>query len=454
MSWSQVSERRWERPANGMEGFFAVMENTSSALCEGRRQFIIISRLKVDLQLPAAEVEEALRYAWKQLRYEQPQIAVATEGDHKVYEVPDEAALQSWLERTFIVSDALDSEAIGKEAPPIAQPTLYYLPQASPAQLVLRASHSVIDGVGTLWLWHTYLTALTHPNPTLVFGDEAQRLPPSLEKALGHPDVLAADTIAKGVQIVGEAVSQMPGIGPVNKIGTVPAGPTQRRELELPPQTTEAIVQACRRNGYSVTAAVHAAFALTVVKHADPAQPAAKYVTVNNFNLRDHLPAPYNSSRYAAAVYYSIWPLILDPPTSFTEAVRAIDAQYKGVFKDSPENVALCGAVTSGLREIVKSPEFWAAPPARDALVSSLGVIERYLEQSYASDAGDRQRGVVVEDFKLGTEIVLGHSMFFLYTFRNRLRVVFSFNEAYEAEESVQSYLEDVQKILLEELVA
>ncbi|PYH96570.1 hypothetical protein BO71DRAFT_320590 [Aspergillus ellipticus CBS 707.79] len=452
MSWTQVSERRWERPANGMEGFFAVMENTSSTVCEGRRQFTICSRLKVDLQIPASEVEDALRYAWKQVRYEQPQIAVTSEGFNKVYEVPDEAALQSWLDTTFIVSDESDGDAIGDAAKPIAQPTLYYLPKAS--QLVLRASHSVIDGVGTVLLWHTYLTALNNPTPNLVFGEEATRLPPPLEKALGHPDVLPAETMAKGVQIVGEAVSQMPGIGPVNRIGTVPAGPTQRREFEFSEQTTEAIVQACKKNGYSVSAAMHAAFAMTVVKHADPAQltETSKYVTVNNFNLRSHLQEPYNSSQYAAAVYYSIWPLVLDRPENFPEVVRAIDEKYTTSFNSSPENLALCGAVTKGLHEIVKTPEFWAAPPSRDALVSSLGVIERYLQQSYAS--ADNSKRVIVQDFKLGTEIVLGHSMFFFYTFRSKLQMVFSFNEAYESESAVQAYLEEVHKILVDELVA
>lgn len=450
MSWSQVSEHRWERPAGGMEGFFAVVENTSSALCNGRRQFTIFSRLKVDLQIPAAEVEDALRYAWKQLRHEQPQIAVTSEGFNKVYEVPDEASLQSWLDRTFIVFNDADGEVIGNEARPIEQATLYYVPKAS--ELIIRVSHSVIDGVGMMLVWHSYLNALTNPRPNLVFGEEATRLPPSLPKALGHPDVLPEETAAKGAKVAIDTVSLLPGFGPQNRLGTVPAGPTQRRDFMFSEKATDAIVQACRKNGYSVTAAVHAAFALTVVKHADPAQitERTKYATVNNFNFRSHLPEPYSST--AAAVYYSIWPLILERPEGFKEIVHLIDENYKTSFNGNAENLALSSSVTSTLCEIVKTPEFWSAPPARDALVSSLGVVERYIRQSYAS--ADNSKRVTVEGFKLGTEIVLGHSMFFFYTFRNRLQLVFSFNEAYEDELHIQTYLEDVQKILLEELIA
>ncbi|KAJ5672027.1 hypothetical protein N7507_001154 [Penicillium longicatenatum] len=406
MSWSQVSKNRWERPAGGMEGFFTVMENTSSALCGGRRQFTIFSRLKVDLQIPAAEVEDALRYAWKQLRYEQPQIAVTSEGFNKIYEVPDEATLQSWLNRTFNVSDYADGETIGNEAKPIEQATLYYVPKAS--QLVIRVSHSVVDGVGMMLVWHSYLNALTNPKPNLVFGEETTRLPPSLEKALGHPDVLPEETAAKGAELTADTVGFLPGFGPPSRIGTVPAGPTQRRDFEFSEQATAAIVQACRRNGYSVTAAVHAALALTVVKHADPAQITERtmYATVNSFNLRSHLPAPYNST--AAAVYYSIWPLILERPESFEEVVRLIDDNYKTSFNGNAENLALTGSVTGALCDTVKTPEFWSAPPARDALVSSLGIVERYLRQSYAS--ADNGRLVTVESFKLGTEIILGHT--------------------------------------------
>lgn len=102
MSWTQVSERRWERPANGMEGFFITMENISGSLFEGRRQFTIFSRINVDLELPSPEVENALRQAWKQVRHEQPQIAVTVEGFKKIYEVPTRLLCRNGLTRHLL----------------------------------------------------------------------------------------------------------------------------------------------------------------------------------------------------------------------------------------------------------------------------------------------------------------------------------------------------------------
>lgn len=82
--------------------------------------------------------------------------------------------------------------------------------------------------------------------------------------------------------------------------------------------------------------------------------------------------------------------------------------------------------------------------------MSSLGVVERYLHQSYSSPDGSRR--VTLRDFKFGVEVILGHSMCFLCTFRDRMRLVYSFNEAYEDELHIQSYLENIQRILLEKL--
>lgn len=236
--------------------------------------------------------------------------------------------------------------------------------------------------------------------------------------------------------------------------GTVPPGPTQRREFIFSEQTTDAIVQACRKNGYTVTAAVHAAFALTVAKHADPTQMTdkSKYLSFCQFNLRPYLPEPYNSSQYAVAVYYTTWPLVLEKPKDFNDLVHVLNGKYKTTSKGLAENIALSESVQSSILGFVRTPEFLTVPPARDAIFSSVGIIERYLQQSYAST--DNNRRITIEDFKLGVEVVLAQSLCTLYTFRNQMRMVYSFNESYEDEAHVQTYLEDVQNILLEKLLA
>lgn len=302
--------------------FFISIENLTASLFEGRHQYTINSRLKADYELPLSQKEKTLRHAWKQLRYLQPQVTATVEGVKKIYEIPDNLALESWLEKTFIISNAGDAEELSRDVSPILQATLYYLPRSS--ELVIRAPHSVIDALGMIMLWYSYLTALTSPCE-ITFGDEVTRLPDSLETLLGHPEPPRTEMMARAQEIINTFVTT-PGVGPKNEVGKVLPGPTQRRELAFSVDSTQAIIQACKNNGYSVTAAVHAVFIQTLVKHAYPAGDQSKYVTATNYNLRDILPEPYSSSDYAAALFYTPWTFSLDPPETFSETVRALDS--------------------------------------------------------------------------------------------------------------------------------
>ncbi|PYI07024.1 hypothetical protein BO78DRAFT_106130 [Aspergillus sclerotiicarbonarius CBS 121057] len=457
MSWSQVSDRRWERPTNGMEGYFTVAGSFSASLMEGRHHYTIFSRVSVDLPFAShAEATEALCHAWQQLRYEQPMIATTVEGMTKVYEVPDEAALNQWLEATFIVSPAADAGALMRIMKPIQQATLYYLPESS--EIVFRCHHALMDGVGTLMLWHSFLSILASPQDAPSFGDEPARLAPTLEAILNHPEPPKPELAAQGAKLVQECVHAMPGVGPVNRVGTVAAGPVQTRELLFPERTSAALVEACKAQGFSVSAAVHAAYIRTVVAHADPAGPlsggnANRYVTVNSVNLRPKLPEPFSTSQYAASLYYTPWSFVIDNiPDSFVDTARIVDHDYKTLFDAdvNADNLEISGSLTRALRDIVQTPEFLAQPVARDALFSSLGIMERYVQRSYGTDG----QKIAVKDVNIGVDVILGISMLFAYTFRDTLRLGYSFNEAYEDPETIQSHLEEMQKILVEELVA
>lgn len=460
MGWQQVSERRWERPSNGMEGYFVFMENLSSSMCNGRHHYNIFSRIQIDLHLRGIGTdteqetkEQTIRHAWKQLRHEQPQLAITADGITKVYEVPaDEAALDAWLATTFIVSSASSFEDLystGLE--PIQQATLYYIPHSS--ELVLRALHSTLDGIGTLMLWDSLLRALISPRQDLKFGDEASRLAPAVEDVLGHPEPPRPEIVAKGAQLIADCVSAMPGIGPVSRVGTgAPSGATRNIEVVLPLDTTGSIIQACKTKGISVTAAIHAYIRTLAIAHADPQGKQSQYVTAASFNFRSFLPEPYNSTHYAFSVYYQPWCLMLDLPASFMELEQQLNTYYRTTFRDEngAEDREISGSLTRALRDIVQTPELLTSPVSRDALVSSLGVAEKYLQRKYGGDDVD----IAVRDLKFGIDVVLGQSMFFVYTFREQLRLVYCFNEGFEEPENIQVCLGGIQKVLVEELLA
>ncbi|KAK5625954.1 hypothetical protein RRF57_001670 [Xylaria bambusicola] len=442
MSWTRVSDRRWERPVDGLEGYFVVMANITAGLCSGREHYTLFSKIKLELTQPDAPV--ALKRAWEQIRYEQPQIAATVEGMKKVYEVPDAKALEDWLAATFIISPASEAEELYQSVDPIKQATLYYLPKSS--ELVFRGHHHTIDGMGIMLFWHSYLEALQRPATNIKFGEEPARLAPAMEKVLGYPEQPTQELNDKATAIFMSWAGSIPGIGPVSQLGAATSGNCHNTELVFPTDVTSALVTACKSKGVSVSAAIHAAYIKAIEKYADPNSKLSEYVTATQFNLRPYLPAPYNSSKYAASVYYTPLPYKINLPTSYWDIVRSLTEYYATSFKDHPEMLKLKGHFVRVLCGAVQTPEFLAQPVPKDALVSSLGIAERHLQREYGN-------AIKVKDLKFGVDVVMGMSMFFFYTFRDQLRLVYSFNDGFEKPEDIQKYLEEIKAILEEELL-
>jgi len=443
IGWSEVSPGRWERGTDGLEGYFIVMANITASLCEGKEHYTLFSKLKLDAS-SSENVQSALKYAWKQIRYEQPHIATTVDGMKKVYVVPDEKGIEQWLADTFVVSPAPDAESLYQSVKPIKQATLYYV--AASSELVFRGHHHTIDGTGILLFWHSYLSALAAPMKAITYGSETSRLPLTLEEVLGYPAEGTDAQNEKAMALFMSWAGSIPGIGPMSSVGTKPSGACQNSELVFPAKTTAALVQACKAKGITVTAAVHAAYIMVLVKHADPESKLAQYVSANQFDLRPYLPEPYSSSKYAVSVYYTPLPYKIDLPASFWDNAKALDTFYKTSFKGNPEALQLKGLWTRILCGAVQTPEFLAGPVPKDALVSSLGVVEKYVQRQYGS--------YKVQDIKIGVDVILGMSMFFFYTFDEKLRLIYSFNDGYEDGKNIKMYLEETQKILVEELLA
>jgi len=443
MKWQKVSDTRWERPADGIEGYFIVTEGISASLSGGREHYTLLSKIKLESDL--SDTETALKNAWKQIRYEQPQVATTVEGMKKIYEIPDAQALEDWLASTFIVSPASNAEELYSTVTGIKQATLYYVPESS--ELVFRAHHHTIDGVGVLLFWQSFLEALESPNPDVNFGDEAERLAPAMEDVLGYPEQPTKEMQDEATALFMSWAGSMPGIGPVSQLGVAPSGKCQNTELVFDEETSKALFAACKSKGVSVTSAAHAAYVGAISKYADPNSKLSEYVSANQFNLRQYLPAPYNSSKYAVSVYYTPLPYKTNLPASFWNVAKSLHEYYQTSFKDKPEMLELKGHFTKILCGAVQTPEFLASPISKDSLVSSLGVAEQYVQREYGS-------GIRVKDLSVAVDVVMGMSMFFIYTFRDQFRLVYSFNDGFEKPEDIRKYLDEVKAILHKELLA
>lgn len=81
------------------------------------------------------------------------------------------------------------------------------------------------------------------------------------------------------------------------------------------------------------------------------------------------------------------------------------------MFKKDPQMLGLRGYYTRAAAAAVATPEFLSVPMSRDALVSSLGITERYMQRDYGN-------GIKFRDFKFSVDVVLSMSMLFAYRSR------------------------------------
>ncbi|KAL4806623.1 hypothetical protein BDV18DRAFT_137900 [Aspergillus unguis] len=440
MQWSQVSPTRWERTLSGMEEYFVFIGNITAALYNGRQQYTVCSTVKVDLNIPSPE--KALREAWKQVHHEEPDIATSLEPGKKIYTAVDDTSIEEWADRTFIIDHEKTGEELYKLGRTMKPATLYYLPRSS--ELVLHAHHATVDGMGMIMFWDKLFNALISPKQDITFGDEHTRLAPALDDLLGSSGAPTPEQQEQATALLGEYIGKLPAIGLPSKVGKVPAGTCQAMEHILDEETTSTLIKACKARGITVTSAVHAAYITVLSKYADPEGVTSRYASPAEFNLRNRLPAPFDKA--AAANFYVPLPCSVDLPVSFEDLLLVLNKYYRTTLTERPEILEIHGYFTRVLEQCVKTPEYQAAPIPTDALVSSLGIVENHLQRNY----GDGGSQVVVKDWKLACDNVLGMTGFHIYTFRDKLRFVYQFNEAYQRPEDIKLYMQEVEGLLRE----
>ncbi|KAL2850603.1 hypothetical protein BJY01DRAFT_209917 [Aspergillus pseudoustus] len=440
MGWAQVSSNRWERALTGFEEYLVLWANKSKNVSHTNQQYTMFSKVKVEINLP--NIQSALKHAWKQMRYEEPDIASTFEGDKKVYVIPDEAALQAWLDSTFVVTDITDADEIQRSGGKAEQSRLFYLPQTS--ELALRMPHYNIDGVGLSIWWDKFFNHLLYPKSESTFGGEHRNLAVPLPEALGNNETPTPEETERATAQVMEYAAKLPGIGMVSKAGKAPSGQCRNIEHRFSPELTRAIIQACKEKDMSVTSAVHAAYGSVLMKHADSQSNTSRYTTVTTFDLRDYLSESFRKTAVTNST--TTLPFSIDLPVSFSQLAQALSDRYRHGIRSNPQTLENVGTYNNVLIGILKTPQAQAVPVPTDGFVSSLGVVEKHLDRQYGSV-------VTVKDYKISLDVVLGTDTLHVFSFRDQLRVVHSFNDGYEEPHVIREYLNDIEAVLREELL-
>ena len=441
MDWKEVLPGQYERPLDDIEIFFKIIADQGAAL--NREHWAV--GVCAQLQCKSLHVgnELAFRKAWMAMRYEHPEIASWIKGDQKVYNVPSPEALNAWMEETFHVEPAITAYDMFSKARPSRLANFYYLPNSS--EILILSSHWRIDGIGALHLLNNYLKALVSPRP-IRFGDEWQRLSPGLSAAAN----LSRETSTNSSQIAAEILSQyknnLPSVGLLTQIEGSNPGETRLAKLIFLPQTTLDVISACKQQGYSVTTAVHAALIVATRDTAPEGTESRKYTSWGAINLRPYLRQPFNQASHAVSVYLVGYPISVTAQSFQDNAAQLGDIYTQFSTPDPDFELETC--LTPYIKEataLFSQPPSGDTPAPTEPILDSLGIVDRYVQQSHGDD-------VEITDFWLASETLFKQIGLYIWTWHGRLVFHACYNAAFYQADYVKMFLEKVKSILLTEL--
>ncbi|PSR81492.1 hypothetical protein BD289DRAFT_439025 [Coniella lustricola] len=425
-------------------------------------------RLELSLGLSDQATETKLQNAWLALRYELPGLAVAiTDDNKKSYNVPTTESVARWLEETFIVEKTLNKDDILGSYPIKESPTLYFLPES--LSMLLLVSHWRIDALGTCMLLNRFLALLAAGTcaPPLEEWPAAEsqlaRISPPIEDAIGSPSMKEAaqdpaleDFARQYIRHHHHTAVNAGGLP--FKSASAAERPSQT-SLTLCRSGTSAFTKACRDCAITITSAVHAALA-DIFFSVTPA--AKQYACVMSVNMRNRLQAPYNLNSFQNAVQTYVTGVTpsVGRESSFLEKARQLKEYYQhGWYSDEFARAmrlttkyhadAMVNGPPPPAAGEAASPPTHRKPPSSVTL-SSLGVVDRYIQQHHYNE--NSSESVTVTNFDFGVSMMTRQILLYVWTFDGHLRLSANYNDAYHDAKEILELLNLIRKDLEKEL--
>ena len=496
-AWQETKPGTWVRDVDEAELFYYHLMRAYEG--SGRMYFAITGHLTLSVAKPddctyetiASRVDDALRRGWLRLRYDCPTIASQVVYDEETAAVKkryrvfsDDNTPGAWLGQTFqsINTGQTGTEWCNSDPPAPALPTLFLImPPAANTDglvrrdLVLRAPHDVIDGVGTIHILNNLITNavnayLDPSDPVVNFGAEVKNLSPPLRVAAGIAPSLSWLQMAKLPKIAIQHMMVRAGVEVASipfKRGALLPAKHQREAILLSMEQTNALLAACRKLDATVTHAFHAAASLAVRDRLErrPKPRKVRYINYILTNERRRCQGEYGTATHAAAVYHSVPYRSLYVDLTVPAIDKSVDSttktqEFLGIIADMRD---FYSSVRHNKEDIHFVPLVWskARPPWSPSLdgtlppvpepnkspsvsISSMGLIDKILQPNNGCFR-------VFNPWVTGEELGTGLGLF-LGTFRGQLELSCAYNEAWHDRDEVRSYLNDCWQMVRDSL--
>jgi hypothetical protein len=398
---------------------------------------------KLEFQPSFGDPEAALRIAWKQVRYNYPEIAAFPYQGIYMYRIgnPDQVSL--WVSATFSVVHNTPVEDLLGRIPRNEQMMLYWLPDS--CEVLIRSPHYRLDARGAIFCLDQLIQCLANLNPVLVFGGCADNLSPSIDEALSIPYEYSS-------KIEKQALKRMDALEPHNPpleltptiIKTAP-GATKRRYIKLSRAETRAILSGCAKSKMEITPALHAALINSCAKIVKPTDKRS-FMASYHCDLREHIKKPV-STKKAPTVCTSIitTDVKVSPKTSFKTYYKDLAPVYKDGYKPYIESTA-CFHEKLTAKNYSSGRESESADSRPQPRFGPLGVIDDQLTKEV-------HRGEVrVLEFWLGTEVLTKRPMVHSWIFEEQMVFSCCFNESFWQPSYITGLLQGIKDTLIEEV--
>lgn len=439
-SWKETRPGRWERPQSCLEKINLISRNVDKALDGDNWAKNAVAKLEFDPRL--GDPETALRIAWKQVRYNYPEVAAFPYNGIYMYRIgnPDQVAL--WVSATFVVERNTTVDELLGHLPRNEQMMCYFLPDTS--EVLIRSPHYRLDGRGAILCLNHFIESLANLDPVLVFGGCAKNLSDSIDQALNIPSEYTP-------KIEQAAAKRLAALHPRHPLLEMPAivtsklpRATRRRLIKFSPTETRAILKGCEASSLNFTATLHAAL-ITAVTKLVPVNEVKSYMASFNCDLRFLIPKT-SRTRFAPTSCTSVLTTEVEvsPTTDFRSYYKQLAPIYATGYGPYLESTACfheklaksmySGGKGSGDADGQAQPRF-----------GPLGIIDEQIIKEIA--------GVVrVKDFWLGGETLTKRKMVHTWLWEDQLVFSCCYNESFWQGDFVERFLNAIKETLLDEV--
>lgn len=437
LEWTQTSASTYERQIDDFETFFRFI----AAAGQGRpdkQNWYTTTAVKVDTHRNhfVADVREA----WKALRHDFPSYAAVIENDRWVYRLAGHGEeLSTWLEETFHVHYVQRSarQLFPFETNPSERVVLHVLPNTQ--ELVLQAPHTHVDGIGMVTFFNHLMRLLVGPEDHLdrPFGTEGSNLTPPLTTMANVKPYTPSQKQAWDANLQ-NFLSQFPTVRVHNENRGARATTAKMQWLTFSREETAAIASKSKALGFSVTAAAQAAMSHAARIHGQVSN--TTHSTFAIYSAREYIdPAVYDHSTL-------VGPNVLSMPGVFPIAPGFVETAQmaRQVFLDYKKDDLLRAASPFWATDIPATlsaplPPEW--PVAADLQLSSVGIVDNYIDSVYQSQEPGARSTLEVQDLWISLDMLYPNVAVEMWTFRGQLVIELIYNESYHREESVRLLL-------------